>query len=56
MQGIYKVKEPTLQKLFVKVYNIAVGFKKVTYHHIPREENKEADAEVNLTLDHAGRV
>jgi ribonuclease HI len=51
MQGEYKVKEPTLQKLFVKVYNAAAAFKKVTYQHVCREQNKEADAEVNKTLD-----
>lgn len=47
----WKVKETTLQKLFVVAYNLATGFKKVTYKHIPRERNKEADAEVNLVLD-----
>lgn len=51
MQGVYKVKEPTLQKLFVKVYNVTVGLKKVTYRHVLREQNKEADAEVNKILD-----
>lgn len=53
MQGLYKVKEPTLQKLFVKVYNAAQKFKKVTYRHVPRAQNKEADAEVNKVLDEA---
>lgn len=47
----YRVKEPTLQKLFVQVYNIASQFKKVTYRHTLRHNNKEADAEVNLVLD-----
>lgn len=51
MRGEYRVKEPTLQKLFVKVYNLASGFKKVTYRHILREHNHEADAEVNKVLD-----
>jgi ribonuclease HI len=51
MRREYKVKEPSLQKLFIKVYNAAGVFKKVSYHHIPRENNKEADAEVNKTLD-----
>ncbi|MFA6105202.1 MAG: ribonuclease HI family protein [Patescibacteria group bacterium] len=51
MRREYKVKEPALQKLFIKVYNSAAAFKKVTYHHIRREKNKEADAEVNKTLD-----
>ena len=51
MRREYKVKEPELQKLFIKVFNIASTFKKVTYHHVRREKNKEADAEVNKTLD-----
>ncbi len=51
MQGIYKVKEPTLQKLFVQVYNVAQQFKKVTYRHTMRAGNSEADAEVNKILD-----
>ena len=51
MRGEYKVKEPTLQKLFIQVYNTAIGFKKVTYRHTLRAGNKEADAEVNKALD-----
>jgi len=51
MKGEYKVKEPTLQKLFVQVYNLASQFKKVTYRHTFRHNNKEADAEVNKVLD-----
>ncbi len=47
----YKVKEPTLQKLFIQAYNAAMQFKKVTYKHVLREKNKEADAEVNKCLD-----
>lgn len=51
MRGEYKIKEPNLQKLFVKVYNAASQFKKVSYRHVPRSENQEADREVNKTLD-----
>ncbi len=51
MRGEYKVKEPTLQKLFMQVYNTATQFKKVTYRHTMRAGNKEADAEVNKILD-----
>lgn len=51
MQGEYKVKEPTLQKLWVQVYNISQQFKKVTYRHVLRAYNKEADAEVNKAID-----
>ena len=51
MRREYKVKEPDLQKLFIKAFNAASKFKKVSYRHIPREKNREADAEVNKTLD-----
>ncbi len=51
LKGNWKIKEPTLQKLFVVAYNLSAQFKKVTYRHIPREKNKEADAEVNKVLD-----
>ncbi len=51
MNRQYKVKEPTLQKLFIQTYNLASAFKKATYRHIRREGNKEADWWVNRTLD-----
>jgi len=51
LKGNWKVKEPTLQKLFVQAYNLAAGFKKANYKHILRHKNKEADAEVNKVLD-----
>ena len=51
MQGFYKVREPSLQKLFLQAYNAASQFKKVKYRHTLRENNKEADAEVNKILD-----
>jgi len=54
MKREYKVKEPTLQKLFIKAYNLSQQFKKVSYQHTLREGNKEADAWVNKTLDAHG--
>ena len=47
----FKVKDLALQSLFVKIWNLSLGFKKIKYHHIPREENKEADWLVNQELD-----
>jgi ribonuclease HI len=47
----FKVKEPELAKLFVRAWNLVQGFEKVSFHHIPREKNKEADALVNMALD-----
>ncbi len=52
LKGNWKVKEPTLQKLFVQAYNALQEFNKVTLRHVPREQNTEADKEVNAILDH----
>ena len=51
MKREYKVKEPTLQKLFIQAFNLASVFKKIIFRHIPREQNKEADSWVNKLLD-----
>ena len=40
-----------MQKLFMKIWNVLIDFGKVEFIHIPREENKEADALVNECLD-----
>ena len=51
LKGNWKVKEPTLQKLFIQAWNLMQQFKKVTLRHTLRNGNKEADAEVNKVLD-----
>lgn len=51
MNGHWKVKEPTLQKLFLEAWNASHKFKKVKFRHTLRHNNKEADAEVNKILD-----
>lgn len=47
----WKVKEPTLQKLFIEAWNVMQKFKRVRISHVLRHKNKEADAEVNRVLD-----
>lgn len=49
----YKVKNRDLGSLFVKVWNLAMSFKKVKYVHIYREDNKLADKLVNQAIDEA---
>ncbi len=51
LNGNWKVKEPTIQKLFVQAYNAASAFKKIRFIHVLRAANKEADAQVNKILD-----
>ena len=51
LNGEYKILEPKIQKLFLTVWNLKVGFKKITFKQISREENREADRLVNNALD-----
>lgn len=51
MQGLYKIKEPTLQELAQKVIKLKASFSNVVFMHVRREFNKEADAQVNKALD-----
>ncbi len=51
MQGIYKIKEPTLQQLAQEVMRLLKHFKSFTFKHVRREFNKEADALVNQAID-----
>ncbi|MFH1412723.1 MAG: ribonuclease HI family protein [bacterium] len=47
----YKVKSKNLQPLFVKIYNQTLKFKKVTFKHVGREKNREADKLANDAMD-----
>jgi len=47
----YKVKNLELQNLFIKIWNLSQKFKKVSFRHIPREQNRAADRLVNKELD-----
>lgn len=47
----YKVKDAGLAKLFVKVWNLSQNFQKISFTHVRREYNKEADLLVNQALD-----
>lgn len=47
----YKVKDPDLAKQFIKVWNLMPKFKKITFNHVYREKNKEADQLVNQAID-----
>ena len=48
--GRYRVKDPILQQLHARV-QAAVANKKVTFRHVPRRLNAEADRLANLALD-----
>jgi len=51
LNGEYKIKNEGIIPLFIQVWNLRSDFAKVTFAHVPREENKEADAAANMALD-----
>lgn len=51
LNGEYKIKDPDIQPLFIKVWNLKLDFEKISFRHIEREKNKEADKLVNQKLD-----
>ena len=51
LSGEYKLSAKHIQELFIEVWNLKTDFSKVTFTHIPREENTLADAALNKALD-----
>lgn len=47
----YRVKNVDLGPWFVKIWNLRQDFKNVSFEHVPREQNKMADALVNQAID-----
>jgi len=55
LNGEYKILEPKIQELFLKVWNLKTEFHHLKFVAVPREKNKEADKLVNQALDGQGR-
>jgi len=51
VQGIYRVKEPTLQSLVSQVKSYRSQFRSFSISHVARKYNAQADALVNEALD-----
>lgn len=49
----YKVRDQDLAVHFVRAVQLSKNFKKITFIHIPREQNTEADTLVNEAIDRA---
>ena len=53
MRGEYKIKNPGLQPLAARARLLMMELGKVTFEHVRRELNKEADRLSNLAMDEA---
>ena len=51
LTGRYRVKTPHLQPLHRRVRGIAAGFERISFEHVPREQNREADLLANEGVD-----
>lgn len=51
VRGEYRVKNPDLQQLLARIKEILPSFSSVTFEHIPRAKNAQADKLVNEALD-----
>ena len=51
LTGQYKIEAERIFPLFIAVWNLKMDFAKVSFSHVPREKNKEADKMVNEALD-----
>jgi ribonuclease HI/probable phosphoglycerate mutase len=56
MRGEYRVKHPGLVPLYREAVALASRLHEVTYEHIRREENNEADRLANLAMDEGSSI
>lgn len=47
----YKIESENVVPLFIRIWNLMLDFGSVTFRHVPREKNREADRLVNRALD-----
>jgi len=51
MQGIYRVKHPVLRQQQAKLKERMTAFGNISFTHVPREQNKDADFLANEAMD-----
>jgi ribonuclease HI len=51
MSGLASVKAPALRQAQARLRALLVGFERVTFHHVPREQNRLADALANEAVE-----
>lgn len=56
MKGVYRVKHEGLQPLYREALDLCRRIGRVTFEHVRREQNKQADRLANLAMDEAAAV
>lgn len=55
MNGQYHVRNPSILPLYLKATELAGLLPEVTFQHVPRERNEQADRVANMAIDTRGR-
>ena len=55
LSGEYKVKNPGLRDIYLDIQDLRAQFPRLSFKHVRREENKEADRLVNEAMDKAAK-
>ncbi len=56
LTGVYRVKNPDIAKRFLEIRNLETKLGvPVRYRHVPREQNKDADALANEAMDEGAK-
>jgi len=56
MRGEYRVKNPGLQPLYEEARRLVARIGRVTFEHVRREQNREADRLANVAMDEAAAL
>lgn len=51
LTGKYKIMDKRIREYFMEIWNLKIDYGKVTFKHVMREKNQEADRMVNAALD-----
>lgn len=51
LEGRYRVRKAELRPLYDRVVELSAGFGRFTPRHVPRQQNRDADALANSALD-----
>ncbi len=51
LSGRFKIKNEYLKVIFLEIKSLCQSFKKISFQHVPREQNTLADRMANLALD-----
>jgi ribonuclease HI len=56
MNGVYKIKHPDMRTQAARLKELAAPFGLISFAHVPREQNSDADALANAAMDRGANL